>query len=139
LEALLSTYHAPSGNPDIRGDFEQGRGWYYGAGVLSFAGALRFLQVLNEYLKARTLWVAEAFLSNKDAPTGHVEDAILIHDRFWDVHPVELRAGVEPASPLVQGVPSVRVFPSEVPEICEVKTATGSPSPLPSPRGRGDP
>ena len=26
LEAVLSTYHAPSGNPDIRGEFENGRG-----------------------------------------------------------------------------------------------------------------
>ena len=33
LEAVLSTYHRPDGNPDIRGDFEKGRGWYYGPGV----------------------------------------------------------------------------------------------------------
>jgi len=110
LEAVLSTYHAPSGNPDIRGEFEQGRGWYYGAGVLTFAAALRFLQVLNDLLQGRTLWVAEAFLSNKDTATGHGEDALLIHNRFWNAPTVELRPGVESASPLVQGVPSVRVF-----------------------------
>jgi hypothetical protein len=27
LEGVLSTYHAPTGNPDVRGDFERGRGW----------------------------------------------------------------------------------------------------------------
>ena len=110
LEAVLSTYHAPSGNPDIRGDFERGRGWYYDAGVLSFAAALRFLQELKQHVQGRDLDVAEAFLSNKDTPTGHGEDARLIHDRFWTARPETLRGGVEPASPLVRDVPSVRVF-----------------------------
>jgi hypothetical protein len=110
LEAVLSTYHAPSGNPDIRGEFERGRGWYYGAGVLSFAGALRFLQVLADCLKGQSVYLAEAFLSNKDTPTGHAEDAVLIQNWFWEAHPVELRPDVAPASPLVNGVPSVRVF-----------------------------
>jgi hypothetical protein len=110
LEAVLSTYHAPSGNPDIRGDFERGRGWYWGPGVLSFAAAIRFVQELNRMTEGRELDVAEAFLSNKDTPTGHADDAILIHDRFWTTQPEELKNGVEPASPLVQGVPTVRVF-----------------------------
>ena len=43
LEAVLSTYHGSDGNPDIRGQFEKGRGWYYGPGVTTFAAALRFL------------------------------------------------------------------------------------------------
>jgi len=110
LEAVLSTYHTPSGNPDIRGEFERGKGWYYGAGVLSFAGALRFLQVLAECLGKRCVYLAEAFLSNKDTPTAHAEDAVLIHQRFWQVRPVELRLGVVPASSAVTGVPSVRDF-----------------------------
>ena len=50
LEAVLSTYHRPDGNPDIRGDFEKGRGWYYGPGVSTFAAAIRFLQVLDQKL-----------------------------------------------------------------------------------------
>jgi hypothetical protein len=117
LEAVLSTYHAPSGNPDIRGDFERGRGWYWGAGVLTFAGALRFLHALNQELKGRELLLAEAFLSNKDAPTGHSDDAVLIHEGFRATQAALLKSGVEPASPLVGGVPSVRVFALSIPEL----------------------
>jgi hypothetical protein len=110
LEAVLSTYHdSRSGNPDIRGDFEQGRGWYYGAGVLSFAAALRFLHELDR-LGARDISIAEAFLSFKDTPTGHGKDAKAIHDQFWSIQVAILRRGVEPASPLVPHAPSVRVF-----------------------------
>jgi hypothetical protein len=110
LEGVLSTYHAPSGNPDIRGNFERGRGWYWGPGVLSFAAAVRFLQQLNRMTEGREIDIAEAFLSNKDTPTGHADGATLIHNRFWTTQPEELRDGVEPASPLVQDVPKVRVF-----------------------------
>jgi hypothetical protein len=117
LEAVLSTYHAPSGNPGIRGDFEQGRGWYYGAGILSFGAALRFLQVLNQKMQGRDLDIAEAFLSNKDTPTGHGEDAVLIHHRFWVTPPVELKDDVEPASFLIHGVPSIRVFKPDISEV----------------------
>jgi hypothetical protein len=116
LEAVLSTYHAPSGNPDIRGDFERGRGWYWGPGVLSFAAAIRFLQELNRRMEGRWLDIAEAFLSNKDMPTGHGEDAVFIYEYFWDTAPEGLKQGVEPASPLVDGVPSVRVFTPNSPE-----------------------
>lgn len=37
LEAVLSIYYDEHGNPDIRGDFEKGRGWYWGpkAGEIS--------------------------------------------------------------------------------------------------------
>lgn len=110
LEAVLSTYHGPSGNPDIRGDFEMGRGWYCNAGVLTFAAALRFLHILNEELRGKELFLAEAFLSNKDKRTRHADDAKSIHDQFWMTETAVLRPGVEPASPLVRGVPSVRVF-----------------------------
>jgi hypothetical protein len=110
LEAVLSTYHAPSGNPDIRGNFERGRDWYYGAGVLSFASAIRFLDGLNRQLNGRDLLVAEAFLSNKEIATRHGDDAELIHERFRATVRASLRARVETASPLLQGVPDVRVF-----------------------------
>jgi hypothetical protein len=111
LEAVLSTFHQDNGNPDVRGDFENGRGWYYGAGVLSFAAAIRFLQCLAE-LRANdtTIALAEAFLSNKDTPTGHAEDAANIRDNFWEVQTRDPREGAQPASVLIEGVPPVRVF-----------------------------
>ena len=65
LEGVLSTYHAPSGNPDVRGTFERGRGWYYGAGVLSFASAFHFLQMLNECLKGRGSTLLRRFFPTK--------------------------------------------------------------------------
>jgi hypothetical protein len=111
IEAVLSTFHQENGNPDIRGDFELGRGWYYGAGVLSFAAALRFLACLADHHAAGPpLSLAEAFLSNKDTPTGHAVDAECIRDNFWGTQPALLRPGVEAASTLIEGVPSVRVF-----------------------------
>jgi hypothetical protein len=112
LEAVLSTCHAQNGNPKTRGDFENGRGWYYGAGVLTFAAALRFIKKLSDALAKRNgpIFVAEAFLSNKDTTTGHGDDARLIRDQFWNVQRAQLNAVVEPASPLVAGIPSVRVF-----------------------------
>ncbi|MGH8503227.1 MAG: hypothetical protein ACREVE_12290 [Gammaproteobacteria bacterium] len=30
VEAALSTFHQPNDNPDLRGSFEEGRGWYWG-------------------------------------------------------------------------------------------------------------
>ena len=111
IEAVLSTFHRENGNPDVRGEFELGRGWYYGAGVLSFAAALRFLGCLAQRCSgAPQLPLAEAFLSNKDTPTGHAEDAVQIRDNFWQTQPARLQQGVEAASALVEGVPSVRVF-----------------------------
>jgi len=111
IEAVLTTFHRENGNPDIRGDFELGRGWYYGSGVLSFAAALRFLACLaGHHAVGLPLPVAEAFLSNKDTPTGHAVDAACIRDNFWVTQPAFLRPGVEAASNLIEGVPSVRVF-----------------------------
>ena len=68
IEAVLSTFHNESGNPDIRGDFEKGRGWYYGPGVLTFAAAMRFLKILREQVTNDVCVIlAEAFLSFKKA------------------------------------------------------------------------
>jgi len=95
VEAVLSTYHQQNGNPDIRGRFERGRGWYYGAGVLSFGAALRFLSVLAGGLpEGVVVPLAEAFLSNKDTPSGHGEDALTIRNQFWNNQPKQLRDGV---------------------------------------------
>jgi hypothetical protein len=110
IEAVLSIFHSRSGNPDIRGEFEKGRGWYYGAGVASFAAALRFLKVLHQELDCKGVMLAEAFLSNKDIVTGHGDDALLIHNAFWHIEPARIREDCEPASPLIVGVPSIRVF-----------------------------
>jgi hypothetical protein len=112
VEAVLSTFHQANGNPAIRGDFETGRGWYYGAGVLSFAAARRFLQCLGEHRpdNGTPIALAEAFLSGGNAPTGHAEDAMTIRDNFWATQPVFLPEGVEPASTLIEGIPAVRVF-----------------------------
>lgn len=110
LEAVLSTFHKSNGNPDIRGEFERGRGWYHGAGVLTYASALQFIKMLANDLKSKQVYIAEAFLSNKGRKTSHTEDALLIRDLFWDIHPVELHCNVEPSTDLINGVPSVRVF-----------------------------
>ncbi len=111
LEAVLSTFHDRKGNPQIRCDEEKGRGWYWGAGVLSLAAATRFLGELAKRLKAGPpVLVVEAFLSNKTGPTAHIADAAQIVRQFWQTPPVRLKEGVEPLQ-VIRGVPSVRVFP----------------------------
>jgi hypothetical protein len=116
LEAVLSTCHdEKTGNPCIRGEFERGRGWYYGAGVVTFAAALRFLDRLNANPTLPTavpVHLAEALLSFKSSKqrSDHVADARRIVEEFWKVLPEQLVPGVEPASPHVMGVPPIRVF-----------------------------
>ncbi len=108
VEGVLSTYHdSQTGNPDIRGEFERGRGWYWGPGAVSLVAARRFLEQLPG---DHAVLLAEAFLSNKKAKTGHEQDAAAILANFWDVRAEALREGTEPLSPLIDGVPSVRVF-----------------------------
>ncbi|MDB2682043.1 hypothetical protein N9Z14_05550 [Opitutales bacterium] len=71
LEAVLSTYHRFDGNPDIRGDFEKGRGWYYGPGVATLAAALRFLHVLDQQLPRpckRFHWLKAFSVTKRPAP-----------------------------------------------------------------------
>ena len=81
LEAVLSTYHDEYGNPDIRGDFEKGRGWYYGAGVATYAAAIRFLRILHQKCSTNaTVYLAEAFLSFKERRSRHSEDARIIFE-----------------------------------------------------------
>jgi hypothetical protein len=111
IEAVLSTFHNNNGNPDIRGDFEKGRGWYYGPGVVTLAAAIRFLKVLRTVVPNDALVIlAEAFLSFKKGRTHHSHDAKIIYDRFWRTPPEEIRDGTEPILESISGVPSVRVF-----------------------------
>lgn len=114
IEAPLSTYHDKNGNPSIRGDFERGRGWYYSAGATTCLAAMRFLDQLAKMLEKKKcqieIFIAEAFLSNKDTNTGHGADAQTIFKKFATEKNVELSNGVEPASPHVKGTPPVRKF-----------------------------
>ncbi len=111
IEAVLSTFHNSEGNPDIRGVFEKGRGWYYGPGAVTLAAAMRFLSVLRKVVSIdATVKLAEAFLSFKMKRSSHSKDALIIYSRFWDTKPEEIRAGTNPILEFISGVPSVRVF-----------------------------
>lgn len=111
IEAPLSSRHVDGGNPEIRGDFEKGRGWYWGSGAVALLAASRFLNVLHSRLSPNIqVSVAEAFHSNKPKKTVHSTDAMDIVRDFWKEKPQALAPGLEPTSPLVIGVPSVRVF-----------------------------
>lgn len=111
LEGVLSTRHGASGNPIIHGEFERGRGWYWGPGAVSFLAALRFLGQLEEKLGAHfCIPLAEAFLSNKPHATRHSDDASEIARSFWDITPESFNDGCEPILKSIKGVPAVRVF-----------------------------
>ena len=109
LEAVLSTYHRPDGNPDIRGDFEKGRGWYYGPGVSTFAAAIRFLQVLDQKLPKgiRKIPIVEGFLSYKKIRTQHADDAQRLLKEFYTAERFKARSGSEPIIPEIEGIPSI--------------------------------
>lgn len=111
IEAALSTFHRENGNPDIRGEFEKGRGWYWGPGAVSMIAASRFLLKLAELLPSNSrVLLGEAFLSNKPERTKHQADAAQIVAEFWQCPPQPLERGAEPLTHLISGVPSVRVF-----------------------------
>jgi len=111
IEAVLSTYHNEYGNPDIRGVFEEKRGWYYGPGVVTYAAAIRFLQMLRKNCSSNnTVYLAEAFLSFKKKRSRHSDDAHIIFNSFWDTPMESLKDGTEPILDFILGVPSVKVF-----------------------------
>ena len=111
LEAVLSTYNDEFGNPDIRGVFEKGRGWYHGPGVATYAAAARFLRILRKNCSSNaTVYIAEAFLSFKKKRSRHSDDARIIFNSFWDTPTESLKDGTEPILDFILGVPSVRVF-----------------------------
>jgi hypothetical protein len=111
IEAVLSTYHDEDGNPDIRGFFEKGRGWYYGPGVATYAAAIRFLRMLRKNCSNNAaVYLSEAFLSFKKKRSRHCDDARIIFDSFWETPTESLKDGTEPILNFILGVPSVRVF-----------------------------
>ncbi|MCG7851786.1 MAG: hypothetical protein MIO92_04615 [Methanosarcinaceae archaeon] len=111
VEAVLSTYHDEHGNPDIRGDFEKGRGWYHGPGVATYAAAIRFLGMLRQKCTSNaSVYLAEAFLSFKKSHSSHSNDARIIFDSFWNTHTENLKDCTEPIINFIEGIPSVRVF-----------------------------
>ena len=109
LEAVLSTYHRPNGNPDIRGEFEKGRGWYYGPGVSTFAAAIRFLQVLDQKLPEdiRPIPVVEGFLSYKKIRSQHSDDAQRLLKEFYTAERFKARSGSLPIITEIEGIPSI--------------------------------
>jgi hypothetical protein len=111
FEAVLSTYHDEHGNPDVRGYFEEGRGWYYGPGVATYAAASRFLTMLRRECTGNSIvYLAEAFLSFKERRSRHSDDAFTIFRCFWDTPPENLKDGTEPILDFIEGVPSVNAF-----------------------------
>jgi len=114
LEAVLSTYHHPNGNPDIRGDFEKGRGWYYGPGVSTFAAAIRFLQILDQQLPKTiaAIPLVEGYLSYKKTRTEHCDDARRLLSEFETAERFNARVGSEAIASNIEGVPSILRFNS---------------------------
>lgn len=111
LEAPLSTLHDCDECPVVRGQFEIGRGWYWGPGAVAALAAQRFLHVVGARLnRGPPIWLAEAFLANKGRRTRHSDDAQRIRGSFWGAPPVTIQKGAQPLLPEIAGVPDVRVF-----------------------------
>ena len=112
LEAVLSTYHLPNGNPCIRGDFEKGRGWYHGPGVTTFAAALRFLSELHQRLPSsiERLPIIEGFLSYKTSKTDHSDDAMKMLVDFEKAERFTPHPNSEPICPLIDSTPEIRRY-----------------------------
>ncbi|MEO0508321.1 MAG: hypothetical protein AAF065_00495 [Verrucomicrobiota bacterium] len=112
IEAVLSTYHKPDGNPAVRGDFEKGRGWYHGPGVSTFAAAIRFLDELDKRLpkELRPIPLVEGFLSYKPERTSHCCDAERLVKEFNTAERFTAAEGSEPSIPELDGVPEIRRY-----------------------------
>lgn len=111
LEAVLSTYHNAAGNPEIRGTFEKGRGWYHGPGVTTFAAALRFLEALDQRIPASApLPLIEGFLSYKTSRTQHQDDAQRLIDEFAHAERFHAATGSEPIHRQISGIPEIRRY-----------------------------
>ena len=111
LEAVLSTYHNDAHNPEIRGAFEKGRGWYHGPGVTTFAAALRFLRELDRRLpRGLQLPIVEGFLSYKPQRSAHQIDAQRLVDEFEEAERFQPRQGSERILASMEVVPEVRRY-----------------------------
>jgi hypothetical protein len=110
IEAPLSRAHNSRGNPTLRGSFEGGRRWYVQSGAMVTIATMRLLEVLSAKVTG-DVWIAEAFLSNKDDSTAHWRDAMQIHKEFWNASPIiPVASEICPLSHMVEGVPEIRVF-----------------------------
>ena len=119
VEAVLSTYHRTDGNPDLRGSFEKGRGWYHGPGVSTFAAAHRFLSVLDTLLPPGIqLPLTEGFLSYKTSRSTHTDDAqrlIVEYSKAESFIPCE---GSTPICATINAVPKIRRYNRPKSEQC---------------------
>lgn len=111
LEGVLSTYHQPNGNPDIRGSFEKGMGWYYGPGAVTVLAARRFLTQMEQMVQQNVrVCLVEAFVSFKRKGRTHTDDALLIYRHFNDAFQPDLRDGCEPIIASIGAAPPVLSF-----------------------------
>ena len=119
VEAVLSTYHRADGNPDLRGSFEKGRGWYHGPGVSTFAAALRFLTVLDTLLPLGIqLPVTEGFLSYKTSSTTHTDDAQRLIVEYSEAESFIPCEGSTPICATINAVPKIRRYNRPKSELC---------------------
>jgi len=109
VEAVLSTFHLPNGNPSIRGEFEKGRGWYHGPGVTTYAAAIRFLQQLDQKLPSDlgSIPIVEGFLSYKPERTTHSEDAFRLVNEFHIAEAFEPALSSEPILNIIDRSPKI--------------------------------
>lgn len=111
IEAVLSTYHRSDGNPNIRGSFEKGRGWYHGPGVSTFAAAQRFLSELELALSITdTIPLIEGFLSYKTTKTSHADDAYRLITEFRTAECFTPCEGSQAILPSIDHPPEIRRY-----------------------------
>jgi hypothetical protein len=80
------------------------------SGAMVTLAAMRLLELLSTKITG-DVWIAEAFLSNKDDSTPHWRDAMQIYNEFWDTLPITPAASeICPICDVVANVPEVRVF-----------------------------
>lgn len=122
LEAVLSRYHSPDGNPALRGSFEKGRGWYHGPGVTTLAAALEFLEQVDSRLPNDVrLPLFEGLLSFKKTKTAHSSDAQYMIEQFLTVTTVTPPSGSRPLLACMDGAPQIKLY-SSAPETLKGET-----------------
>ena len=113
LEAVLSRYHQANGNPEIRGAYEKGRGWYHGPGVTTLAAAMEFLEQVDARLpKGISLPLYEGLLSFKKTRTTHADDAQYMLEHFLTVPLADVPPSSRPLLPCMDGPPKIKLYSS---------------------------